>query len=83
VSPGRQIAGSALELQEKLDAHCHLVRSVFEKTPEVDPPCARVWRLRLAIVEAIETLESTRKSFRSRKLEELRKKLVRALAECG
>lgn len=33
--------------------------------------------------EAIETLEATRRAFKSKQLEALRKKLVRALAEEG
>ncbi len=81
MTSGQMIAGSAIELQKKLDEHCLLVKAVFAVTPEVEPPCARIWRLRFAIANAIETLESTRKAFKSNELGELRKRLIRVLTE--
>jgi hypothetical protein len=81
MSPGELIATSAIDLKEKLDHHCRMVRAVFGITPAVEPACTRAWRLRLTIAEAIEVLDSTGSAFRSKQLEELRKKLIRALAE--
>lgn len=42
---------------------------------------AEYCRVKQTLVETIEVLESTRKSFKSKQLEQLRKKLVRVLAE--
>ena len=38
-------------------------------------------RLREVLIEAIEVLEGTRKAFKSKQLETLRKKMIRALVE--
>jgi hypothetical protein len=43
--------------------------------------CPHRTRLREVLLETIERLEESRKSFKSRQLEELRKKLIRILAE--
>lgn len=47
--------------------------------PLVD--CAPVHKYRTALLEAVTVLEETRRSFKSRQLEELRKKLQAILAE--
>lgn len=48
--------------------------------PLVD--CEKLSRLRAAIQEAIEVLDETRSSFKSKRLEVMRKKLIDILAGC-
>lgn len=80
---------SAEELRRRIEAHCKLLASEHRKGGEQDlekkPNLPRAWdcpssqELRRAIVEAISVLDGTRKCFKSRQLEELRKKLTKAL----
>ena len=56
----------------------------FRSTPEpikFPATCPHRRKLRETITEAIEVLEKTRKAFKSRQLESLRRKLTRILAE--
>lgn len=50
-------------------------------TPHASWTVARDNRLRESIIETIETLEESRKAFKSKKLEALRKKLTQVLIE--
>ena len=80
---------SAEELRHRIEAHCRLLASKDAKGGERElhskpnPPRARDYqnagKLRRAIVEAISVLDGTRSAFKSRQLEELRKRLTKAL----
>ena len=81
---------SIKELQQGIDMHCCLVTSIMEDRlderslqPLIDqcPKRSREIRLEKAIQEAIEVLEKTRKSFKSKTLEALRKRLTKVLIE--
>ncbi|MFO7840307.1 MAG: hypothetical protein R6X08_12510 [Desulfosalsimonadaceae bacterium] len=84
---------SVRELQSRLDAHCSLVAAVLEANGEEmeagrlrrdASPCplrARERELRQALQEAITVLEQSRKSFKSKQLEQLRKKLTQTLID--
>ena len=47
----------------------------------VSPPCCKTEKLKEAMREAIEVLEESRKAFKSKRLEALRKKLTQVLIE--
>lgn len=79
---------STKELQQGIDMHCCLMTSILEG--EVDdrniqplldlcPKRSRELRLEKAIEETIEALEESRKAFKSKRLEILRKKLTQVL----
>ncbi len=80
---------SAEQLRQRIESHCRLLGLINEKGGDsearregnlrknYDGPDAQ--RLRRAIVEAISVLDGTRKCFKSRQLENLRKKLTKAL----
>lgn len=82
---------SSATLQRQMAAHHALVARLIEQGPEADldslceegapdeEDCAE--RLRAALLEAIEVLEGTRKAFKSKQLEMLRKKLIGILAD--
>jgi hypothetical protein len=79
---------SVKELQQGIDLHCRLLTSVLQGNIEKQNPLAvldapprqsREQMMREAINEAIEELEESRKAFKSKKLEALRKKLTRVL----
>lgn len=79
---------SVKELQQGVDLHCRLLNSVLQGNNEKqdllpiwDPPCkqSQEQMMRQAINEAIEELEESRKAFKSKKLEALRKKLTQVL----
>lgn len=84
---------SIKELQQGIDMHCCLVASILEEQvdernllPLLDlcPKRSRELKLKEAIKEAIDILEESRKAFKSKKLEALRKKLTQVLidADC-
>lgn len=84
------LSTSVKELQQGLDLHCCLVTSLLEgKLDErhfqslVDrcPKRSRERRLEKALREAIAVLEESRKSFKSKALEVLRKRLTEALLD--
>jgi hypothetical protein len=84
------IKASVKKLQEGMNAHCCLVSSVLEQQLdeqalqaffEVCPKRNRELRLEAAITEAIDVLEESRKSFKSKQLAALRRKLTQALIE--
>ena len=79
---------SAKELQQGIDMHCCLMTSILEGevdernlAPLLDlcPKRSRELRLEKAIEEAIGALEESRKAFKSKRLERLRKKLTQTL----
>jgi len=82
------IEKSAAELQLHVERHRRLLLSVLEEHPEAGEmdicpymDCLHERRLQQALVEVIKVLEHTRKAFKSKQLEELRKKMLRVLAE--
>jgi len=80
---------SLQDLQKALDEHCNLVRYFLQgQVPENASRCTRSGsdrelELEQAIHEAIEVLEDTRKSFKSKQLGALRKKLIRVLTDAS
>ena len=81
---------SVRELQNGIQQHCCLVASMLEANAsdhELEqfrkfcPYRSREQRLVSVITDAIEELEATRKAFKSKKLEALRKKLTHALID--
>lgn len=81
---------SISKLHESIDTHRSLVSSIVkdeldEKTLsaflEICPFKPREVRLKEAIKDAIEVLEESRKAFKSKKLEMLRKKLTLVLMD--
>ncbi len=84
------IQQSAEELRKMVDKHLQLVCFAFPE--EIVESKANVFtcsecfykrRFKEALIEVIETLERTKKAFKSRQLEALRKKLIIVLAEDG
>ena len=83
---------NAKELRQGIDMHCCLVSSVLEgKADEhllqplfnLSPKRPREIKLEKAVKEAIEIIEDSRKAFKSKRLEALRKKLTHVLIEAG
>jgi len=83
---------SVKELQQGIDMHCCLVTSILEGQiddrnlkPLLDlcPKRSRELRLEKVIQEAIEELEESRKAFKSKRLEALRKKLTQTLIDAN
>ena len=78
---------SAEELHSKIDMHCHLMNTLVEK--EIGDEAANQiilpavfsdeGRLKEALKETIAVLEESRKAFKSKRLELLRKKLTQVL----
>ncbi len=86
----RAINSSVEDLHKRLDRHFDLVNRLLETMPEDEMPEAmfrlcpsrsREHMLKTAIREAIDTLEETRKAFKSKTLEVLRKKLTQILID--
>ncbi len=81
---------SVKELQQGIDMHCFLVTSLLEGQvdernirPLLDlcPERSRGKAMKEAIKEAIDVLEESRKAFKSKRLEALRKKLTQVLID--
>ena len=80
---------SAQELHEKIDMHRYLMTTILEQRvgdgsiKQISLPSysANEGRLKEAIQEAIDVLEESRKAFKSKRLEALRKKLTQVLIE--
>lgn len=81
---------SVKELQQGIDMHCCLVTAIMEG--QVDernlrplqalcPKRSREPMMKEAIKEAIDVLEESRKAFKSKRLEALRKKLTQVLID--
>ncbi|RZB30067.1 MAG: hypothetical protein SRB1_02347 [Desulfobacteraceae bacterium Eth-SRB1] len=82
---------SAEELHLKIDMQCHLMTAILEQDlgggnikelflPSCYPKEAR---LKEAVKETVDVLEESRKAFKSKRLEALRKKLTHVLIESG
>jgi len=79
---------STKELHQKIDMHRYLMAAILEKRVSENslnnillPNSKRELQLREALRDTIEILEETRKAFKSKRLEELRKKLTDVLIE--
>ncbi len=83
------IEKSAEELHEKIDMHRYLMTTILDQRvsdgsiKQISLPSysADEGRLKEAIQEAIEVLEESRKAFKSKRLEILRKRLTQVLIE--
>ena len=80
------------DIQQGIQMHCCLIDSMLEGNLDdssmqalVDrcPKRSRERKLEAAVSEAIDVLEATRKAFKSKQLEILRKKLMRTLIEAN
>ena len=83
---------SIRELHRCLDSHCCLVAAAMEQGVDLRnvrlpaPACtarSREAEYKKAIREAIDALEESRKAFKSRKLEVLRRRLMQVLMDEG
>ena len=79
---------STEELHQKIEIHRYLITTILDKkisekrfNHTILPNSHRELRLKETIKETIEILEETRKAFKSKKLEVLRKKLTQILIE--
>ncbi len=81
---------SVKDLQQGIDRHCCLVASILDKKVDAKnlkpflalyPSKSRELLLKDTIKEAIDTLEESRKAFKSKRLEALRKKLTLVLID--
>lgn len=80
---------SAQELHEKIEMHRYLMTTILDQRAgdgiikQISLPSysANEGRLKEAIQEAIEVLEESRKAFKSKRLEALRRRLTQALIE--
>jgi hypothetical protein len=76
------------DLHQKIDMHRYLIATILDKRVNEKrlnhillPNSHRELQLKEAIKETIEVLEETRKAFKSKRLEALRKKLTHALID--
>jgi uncharacterized protein YhbP (UPF0306 family) len=79
---------STEELHQKIDMHRYLMATILDKKVSEKrlnhvllPNSHCELRLKKAIKDTIEVLEETRKAFKSKRLEALRKKLTQVLIE--
>jgi hypothetical protein len=79
---------STEELHQRIDMHRYLMATILDKKVSENkvrnvlvPDPHRESRLKESIKETIEVLEETRKAFKSKRLEVLRKKLTDVLIE--
>ena len=80
---------STKDLHSRIDMQRHILTTIIEKKinrSEICPDCIfsdcpYKKRLREVLTETIEVLEDTKKAFKSKTLEALRKKLMQVLAE--
>ncbi len=75
------IAASAAQLKEKIDSHNKLIAAAFGVEDIDNTTNDSGDQLRQALYETIEVLEEIRETFKSKRLETLRKKLMRILME--
>jgi hypothetical protein len=84
----RQLLDTSIkEIRTKIDQHEQLLEHIEDGTELRVQNCVQLngrygQRIREALVEAIEVLENSRKAFKSKELETLRKKLIKVLADC-
>ena len=79
---------STEELHQRIDMHRYLIATILDKKISEKklhnvllPDSHRELKLKKAIQETVEILEETKKAFKSKRLEALRKKLTHALIE--
>ncbi|MBW1691040.1 MAG: hypothetical protein JRI71_10980 [Deltaproteobacteria bacterium] len=79
---------SAEELHQRIDMHRYLMATILDKKVSENrlnnvllPDPRRELELKETIRETIEVLEETRKAFKSKRLEVLRKRLINVLTE--
>jgi hypothetical protein len=78
---------SLAELQSQMERHRKVLRTIVEERPEmaaeecVWADCRHRRRLCSVLLGTIAAIDETRKAFRSRQLEDLKKELVRTLQE--
>jgi hypothetical protein len=86
----KTISKSAKDLHRDIDMHYCLIASALkekvahsdlQKVMNLSPPHSREAVLKRAIKEAIEVLEESRKAFKSKRLELLRKRLTQVLID--
>lgn len=85
------IDNSTKDLHNRIDMQRHILTAVIEKKTKglqicpdcIFSDCPHKKRLRDVLTEAIGILEDTKKAFKSKRLEILRKKLIQVLAESG
>lgn len=78
---------SLADLESQIERHRRLLRAVVENRPEIaEADCA--WadcrhrrRLCVVLLEAIAAMDETRRAFKSRQLEQLRKEFAHILQE--
>ncbi len=75
------IAASTAQIKEKIDSHNKLIAAAFGVEDIDNTTNDSGNQLRQALYETIEVLEETRKVFKSKRLETLRKKLMKILME--
>ena len=83
------IDNNTKDLHNRIDLQRHILAAVIEKKTkglQISPDCifldcTHKKRLRDVLTDAIGILEDTRKAFKSKRLEMLRKKLIQVLAE--
>lgn len=88
----KALSASLKELQVGIDTHCCLVASLADGSVDernlrplmkLCPEREREAQLKSAIKDAIEVIEESRKAFKSKKLEMLRKKLTQVLIDAN
>lgn len=86
----KTISKSVKDLHRDIDMHYSLIASALkekvahddlERVMNLSPPYSREAVLKRAIKEAIDVLEESRKAFKSKRLEWLRKRLTRVLID--
>ena len=80
------IVQSARDLQQRVDEHRRLLLALEGRREATRQPCLMLdcacrRKLRRTVTETIAVLEETRRSFKSKELEQLRKRLIGVLAE--
>jgi hypothetical protein len=77
---------SAKEIRKKIEEHQRLLQHLEDGREMPVPDCSVIGcshnrTLKTILLEVVEVLENSRKAFKSKELEALRKKLIRVLAE--
>ncbi|MBN2467675.1 MAG: hypothetical protein JXD19_05940 [Deltaproteobacteria bacterium] len=80
------LAKNIEDIQGILENHGYLLNCLREGggvpvLPQCDSACPYKQKLRETVLETIQVLEESRKAFKSKQLEALRKKLIEVLAE--
>jgi hypothetical protein len=84
------LQASASDLQQRAEAHRRLIAAAVEQNDVKHvfdachlSDCSHKQELKGILLEAVSVLEDTRRAFKSRQLEALRKKMIRILAEAS